>query len=83
MAETHPVFQASHPIYSSCLETKMASLKINHESPQDGDRAKGGLINGKFDIDSLLAELTTEEKVSLLAGIVATYLYCGLLVSNA
>ena len=29
---------------------------------------KGGLFRGKFDVDSLLSELTTEEKVSLLAG---------------
>jgi len=29
---------------------------------------KGGLLHGKFDVDSLLSELTTEEKASLLAG---------------
>lgn len=83
MSDTHPIFQASDPIYSFCLETKMASLNTKHESPNDGDRAKGGLIDGRFDIDSLIAELTTEEKVSLLAGTVATYLYCGLLGSKA
>lgn len=32
-----------------------------------------GLINGVFDIDSLIAELTIEEKSSLLAGTATVY----------
>lgn len=31
-------------------------------------KAKGRLLNGDFDVENLLSELTTEEKASLLSG---------------
>lgn len=72
MADMHPVFQSSIPIHSSCLETKMASLDIESRSSGNVSDTTGGLINGKFDIESLIAELTIEEKASLLSGMVVT-----------
>jgi hypothetical protein len=38
-----------------------------------GGQISQGLIKGDFDIETLIAELTVEEKASLLSGIVATY----------
>jgi hypothetical protein len=51
----------------------MAASETNSKVSGDGDYATGGLIEGKFDVESLLAQLTIEEKVSLLSGIVATF----------
>lgn len=73
MTDTHPVFQASNPTYCSCLETKMAASATDTKVSGDGDYATGGLIEGNFDVESLLAQLTIAEKASLLSGIVATF----------
>jgi hypothetical protein len=75
MTDTHPVFQASNPTFPitcSCLETKMAASETGCKTSGGDDYAIGGLIEGKFDIEALLAQLTIEEKASLLSGIVAT-----------
>lgn len=75
MTDTHPVFQASTPTYCSCLETKMAASETGHK-PSGGDgHVTGSLVEGGFDIESLLAQLTVEEKASLLSGIIATLKY--------
>jgi len=51
----------------------MASLETNPKPSGSDDFAHtGGLIEGRFDVDSLLAQLTIEEKASLLSGIIAT-----------
>lgn len=51
----------------------MAASETSYR-PSGGDgHVTGSLIEGSFDIESLLAELTIEEKASLLSGIVATY----------
>jgi lysozyme family protein len=72
MTDSHPIFKTSIPIHSSCLETKTASFDIkNTMSGGEVASATGGLLSGKFDIESLLAELTIDEKASLLSGIVA------------
>lgn len=55
-------------MYSHCLEKKMASFVGNQATGNDVSIAKGGLIHGNFDVEELLAELTVEEKASLLAG---------------
>lgn len=74
MTDTHPVFQASNLTYCSCLETKMAASETGHNPSGGGDdHVAGSLIEGEFDIESLLAQLTIEEKASLLSGIIATY----------
>jgi hypothetical protein len=71
MTDTHPIFKTSIPIHSSCLETKTASFDIkNIMSEEEAASATGGLLSGKFDVESLLAELTIDEKASLLSGIV-------------
>jgi hypothetical protein len=72
MTDTHPVFQASNSTYCSCLETKMAASETNSSLSGSDDNATEGLIEGKFDVESLLAQLTIEEKASLLSGIEAT-----------
>jgi hypothetical protein len=73
MAGVHPVFQTSIPVYSSCLEYKMAFLNVEKEMSGTVSRATGGLIDGDFDVEKLLTQLTIEEKASLLAGTVAIY----------
>ena len=72
MTDTHPVFQASNPTYSSCLETKMAASETSYRLSGSDDHVTRSLIEGSFDVESLLAQLTIEEKASLLSGIVAT-----------
>jgi len=72
MTDSHPVFQASNPTYCSCLETKMAASETRYRPSGGEDRVAGSLIEGSFDIESLLTQLTIEEKASLLSGIVAT-----------
>lgn len=72
MTDTHAVFRTSIANHSSCLETKMASLDTGNNIGEKVTGATRGLIDGEFDVDSLLAELTIEEKGSLLSGIVAT-----------
>lgn len=75
MTDTHPVFQASNttfPITCSCLETKMAVSETGHKTSGGDGYTTGSLIEGKFDVEALLAQLTIEEKASLLSGIVAT-----------
>lgn len=75
MTDTHPVFQASSstfPITCSCLETKMAASETSYKPSGGDDYTTGSLIEGKFDIEALLAQLTIEEKASLLSGIVKT-----------
>ena len=73
MTDIHPVFQASNPTHCSCLETKMAASETGYRLSDGDDCAIGTLIEGEFDIESLLAQLTIEEKASLLSGTVATY----------
>jgi hypothetical protein len=51
----------------------MAASETNSKVSDDGDYVTGGLIEGKFDVESLLAQLTIEEKASLLSGMVATF----------
>jgi len=51
----------------------MAASETNSKVSGDDDYATGGLIEGDFDVESLLAQLTIEEKASLLSGIVATF----------
>lgn len=46
----------------------MASFVGNQAASDTATNAKRGLIHGKFDVEELLAELTVEEKASLLAG---------------
>lgn len=72
MTSTRPVPDTSIPFYSHCLEKKMASVVGNRAASDTATNAKGGLIHGKFDVEELLAELTVEEKASLLAGNVST-----------
>ena len=74
MTDAHPVFQASNPTYCCCLETKMAASETGHK-PSGGDdgHVAGSLIEGEFDVESLLAQLTIGEKASLLSGIIAIY----------
>jgi hypothetical protein len=50
----------------------MAASETGCKTSGGDDYAIGGLIEGKFDIEALLAQLTIEEKASLLSGIVAT-----------
>jgi hypothetical protein len=71
MTDTHPVFETSIPIHSSCLETKTASFDIKNKMSGEVASATGGLLDGDFDVESLLGELTIDEKASLLSGIVA------------
>ena len=73
MTDAHPVFQASNPTLCSCLETKMAASETGYRLSGGDNCAIGGLIEGEFDVESLLAQLTIEEKASLLSGIIATY----------
>lgn len=74
MTDTHPVFQASNPTYCSCLETKMAAFETGHKPSGGHDgHVAGSLIEGEFDVESLLAQLTIGEKAALLSGIIATY----------
>jgi hypothetical protein len=49
------------------------AASINHKLAARGGQISQGLIKGDFDIETLIAELTVEEKASLLSGIVATY----------
>jgi len=74
MTDAHPVFQASNPTYCSCLETKMAASETGYK-PSGGDdgHVTESLIEGDFDIESLLTQLTIQEKASLLSGIIAIY----------
>lgn len=72
MTDTHAVFRSSISNHSSCLETKMAFLDTRNDMQGKVTKIAGGLIDGDFDVESLLAELTVEEKASLLSGIVAT-----------
>jgi len=51
----------------------MASSNMDRKLPERDTAVSQGLIKGDFDIEYLLAELTIEEKASLLSGIVATY----------
>jgi hypothetical protein len=70
MTDTHPIFETSIPIHSSCLETKTASFDIRNKMSGEIASATGGLLDGDFDVESLLGELTIDEKASLLSGIV-------------
>lgn len=51
----------------------MAASETGHK-PSGGDdgHVAGSLIEGEFDVESLLAQLTIAEKASLLSGIIAT-----------
>jgi hypothetical protein len=50
----------------------MAASETGHK-PSGGDGCTTrGLIEGEFDVEALLAQLSIEEKASLLSGIVAT-----------
>ena len=51
----------------------MAASETNPKVSGGDANATGGLIEGKFDVESLLAQLTVEEKASLLSGIVVTF----------
>ena len=52
----------------------MAASETRRKPSGGGDDcATGSLIEGEFDIESLLAQLTVGEKASLLSGIIATY----------
>lgn len=51
----------------------MAASGTGHKLSGRDDCATGSLIEGEFDIESLLAQLTIEEKASLLSGIIATH----------
>jgi len=59
----------SMPQYQSLAEPVWSNGWLHaFKQRHDLGNSKGGLLHGKFDVDSLLSELTTEEKVSLLAG---------------
>jgi len=51
----------------------MAASETNSKMSGGDANATGGLIEGEFDVESLLAQLTIEEKASLLSGIVVTF----------
>jgi len=51
----------------------MAPSNMTHNLPERSNEASQGLIQGDFDIEALIAELTIEEKASLLSGTIATY----------
>lgn len=68
MANTCFDFPSSFPTHSSCLESKMARIIPERNDPKAFTSGKGGLITGDFDVETLLEELTVEEKVALLAG---------------
>lgn len=51
----------------------MAPRNTGENMSDDTAIGTAGLINGDFDIDSLIAELTIEEKSSLLAGTATAY----------
>jgi hypothetical protein len=76
MTDTHPNFETSIPIHSPCLETKSASFDIKNKMSGEVASATGGLLNGDFDVESLLAELTIDEKALLLSGIVVISSHC-------
>jgi hypothetical protein len=49
----------------------MAPSNMTHSLLERGDQVSQGLITGDFDIETLIAELTIEEKASLLSGTIA------------
>jgi hypothetical protein len=54
----------------------MAASETSYNPTSDDDNATGSLIEGKFDVESLLSQLTIQEKASLLSGIDATSSKC-------
>lgn len=56
-------------IISSCLESKMASNSQQRASSRHNASARKNLLPDDFDVDTLLSQLTIEEKAALLAGI--------------
>lgn len=62
---------SSIPIISSCLESKMAPSSQQRASSRHDASARKNLLPDGFDVDTLLSELTVEEKAALLAGIPA------------
>jgi hypothetical protein len=62
------------PQYQNLAEPVLSNGWLHaFKQRHDLGNPRGDLVRGKFDVDSLLAELTTEEKVSLLAGMGVFY----------